>query len=88
VATFVEGLAAQQGVPPAQVEREFFSTALTSLLQRVATPEEVAALAVFVASGPASAVNGAALRVDGGGVRAIVQAALLSDKPAPAPCSG
>jgi len=31
-----------------------------------------AAFTVFVASGPASAVNGAALRVDGGVVRAIV----------------
>ncbi len=73
VETFVEGLAAQQGVPSAQVERDFFSTARpTSLLQRFATPEEVAALAVFVAGGPASAVNGAALRVDGGVVRAIV----------------
>ncbi|HZX40267.1 MAG TPA: SDR family oxidoreductase, partial [Myxococcaceae bacterium] len=70
---FVEGLAAQQGVSAAQVEREFFTTARpTSLLQRFATPEEVAALAVFVASGQASAVNGAALRVDGGVVRAIV----------------
>ena len=70
---FVEGLAAQQGVPAAQVERDFFSTARpTSLLQRFATPEEVAALTVFVSSGPASAVNGAALRVDGGVVRAIV----------------
>ncbi|HSP18000.1 MAG TPA: SDR family oxidoreductase, partial [Myxococcaceae bacterium] len=70
---FVEGLAAQQGVSPAQVERDFFSTARpTSLLQRFATPEEIAALAVFVAGGPASAVNGAALRVDGGVVRAIV----------------
>lgn len=73
VATFVEGLAAQQGVPAAQVERDFFSTARpTSLLQRFATPEEVAAFTVFVASGQASAVNGAALRVDGGVVRAIV----------------
>ena len=73
VATFVEGLAAQQRVPAAQVEREFFSTARpTSLLQRFATSEEVAAFTIFVASGPASAVNGAALRVDGGVVRAIV----------------
>ena len=73
VGTFVEGLAAQRGVPAAQVERDFFSTARpTSLLQRFATPEEVAAFTVFVASGPASAVNGAALRVDGGVVRAIV----------------
>ncbi|HUM12128.1 MAG TPA: SDR family oxidoreductase [Myxococcaceae bacterium] len=70
---FVEGLAAQQGVSAAQVERDFFSSARpTSLLQRFATPEEVAAFTVFVASGRASAVNGAALRVDGGVVRAIV----------------
>jgi NAD(P)-dependent dehydrogenase (short-subunit alcohol dehydrogenase family) len=73
VATFVEGLAAQQGVPAAQVERDFFSSARpTSLLQRFATPEEIAAFTVFVASGQASAVNGASLRVDGGVVRAIV----------------
>jgi len=73
VATFVEGLAAQQGVPAATVERDFFSSARpSSLLQRFATPEEIEALTVFVASGPASAVNGAALRVDGGVVRAIV----------------
>ena len=73
VGTFVEGLAAQQGVSAAQVERDFFSTARpTSLLQRFATPEEIAAFTVFVASGPASAVNGAALKVDGGVVRAIV----------------
>ncbi len=60
---FVEGLAAQRGV---------FTARPTSLLQRFATPEEIAALTVFVSSGPASAVNGAALRVDGGVVRAIV----------------
>ena len=34
--------------------------------------DEVAAFTVFVASGPASAVTGASLRVDGGVVRAIV----------------
>ena len=59
--------------PAEQAERDFFSTARpTSLLQRFATPEEVAAFTVFVAGGPASAVNGASLRVDGGVVRAIV----------------
>jgi NAD(P)-dependent dehydrogenase (short-subunit alcohol dehydrogenase family) len=73
VAAFVEGLAAQQGVPAATVERDFFSSARpSSLLQRFATPEEVAALTVFVSGGPASAVNGAAVRVDGGVVRALV----------------
>ncbi len=38
----------------------------TSIIQRAATPEEVANLAVYVASPQASATTGAALRVDGG----------------------
>jgi NAD(P)-dependent dehydrogenase (short-subunit alcohol dehydrogenase family) len=54
------------------LEKEFFDHARpSSLLQRFLDPQEVAALVVFVASGIASGVNGAALRVDGGVVRAI-----------------
>jgi NAD(P)-dependent dehydrogenase (short-subunit alcohol dehydrogenase family) len=72
VEEFVEQLAVQQKVERGHIEREFFASARpTSLLQRFATPEEVASLAVFVAGVPASAVNGAALRVDGGVVRSI-----------------
>ncbi len=72
VGQFVESLARQKGESAAAVEREFFQSARpTSLLQRFASPEEVAALVAFVASERASAVNGAALRVDGGVVRAI-----------------
>ncbi len=43
----------------------------TSLIQRAATVEEVANLAVYVASPQASATTGAALRVDGGVVDTI-----------------
>jgi NAD(P)-dependent dehydrogenase (short-subunit alcohol dehydrogenase family) len=43
----------------------------TSLLGRLADPEEVANMVVYVASPLASATTGAALRVDGGVVRAI-----------------
>jgi NAD(P)-dependent dehydrogenase (short-subunit alcohol dehydrogenase family) len=51
-------------------EKEFFkSVRPSSLIQRFATPEEVAALVTFVCSPVASAVSGAALRVDGGVVR-------------------
>ncbi|HVP65646.1 MAG TPA: SDR family oxidoreductase [Anaeromyxobacteraceae bacterium] len=72
VVDFVEGLARQERRTAAEVERDFFRSARpTSLLQRFATPEEVAAMVVFAASERASAVNGAALRVDGGVVRAI-----------------
>ncbi|HET7538848.1 MAG TPA: SDR family NAD(P)-dependent oxidoreductase [Polyangiaceae bacterium] len=72
VADFVSGLAAQQGKSAADVERDFFKHARpTSLLQRFESPDEIAALTAFIASPRASGVNGAALRVDGGVVRAI-----------------
>lgn len=48
-------------------EREFFkSVRPSSLLKRFETPDEVARLVTFVCSPVASAINGAALRVDGG----------------------
>ena len=43
----------------------------TSIIQRVATPEEVANMVVYVCSPQASATTGAALRVDGGVVDTI-----------------
>ena len=73
VGQFVESLARHRGATAAEVERDFFRNARpTSLLQRFETPEEIAALVAFVASERAAGVNGAALRVDGGVVRAIV----------------
>ena len=73
VGTFVQDLAKAQGTDAARVEAEFFRTTRpTSLLKRFATPEEVAAMVVYVCSARASATNGAALRVDGGVVRSIV----------------
>ena len=72
VQELVSGLATQQGKGAEEVERAFFQTARpTSILQRFEAPEEIAALVAFVASPRASGVNGAALRVDGGVVRAI-----------------
>jgi enoyl-[acyl-carrier-protein] reductase (NADH) len=44
----------------------------SSIIQRTASVEEVANLVVYVASLQASATTGAALRVDGGVVDAIV----------------
>jgi NAD(P)-dependent dehydrogenase (short-subunit alcohol dehydrogenase family) len=71
VATFVNQLAQQRGVAFDEMEREFFRSARpSSLLQRFITPEEVANLIAYVCSPAASATNGAALRVDGGVVRA------------------
>jgi NAD(P)-dependent dehydrogenase (short-subunit alcohol dehydrogenase family) len=62
-----------QGQDAKTAEREFFTHARpTSLLKRFATPEEVANLIVYVSSEKSSATNGAALRVDGGVVRALL----------------
>ncbi|MEN3355420.1 MAG: hypothetical protein V7640_3578 [Betaproteobacteria bacterium] len=73
VSTFVTQMAQTRGVDFKTMEREFFNTARpSSLLQRFATPEEAAAMIVYVCSAAASATNGAALRVDGGVVRSIV----------------
>jgi NAD(P)-dependent dehydrogenase (short-subunit alcohol dehydrogenase family) len=59
------------GEPFAAFEKEFFKTVRpSSLIKRFATPEEVASLVTFVCSPLASAITGAALRVDGGVVRA------------------
>jgi NAD(P)-dependent dehydrogenase (short-subunit alcohol dehydrogenase family) len=72
VADFLGGLARQQGTDLETVEREFFKSARpSSVIQRFATPAEVAEMVAFVCSGRASATTGAALRVDGGVVRAI-----------------
>jgi NAD(P)-dependent dehydrogenase (short-subunit alcohol dehydrogenase family) len=73
VEEFIAGLAKSKGLTPAAVEKDFFRSARpSSLLQRFATTDEVAALAAFVASPLSSATNGAALRVEGGLVRSIL----------------
>src|SRR3954451_12138398 len=73
VEKFVEDLAKGQGTEAATVEKEFFRTARpTSLLKRFATPEEVAAMVVYVCSPRASATNGPYRRGKGGRFRSIV----------------
>lgn len=72
--TFTEGLqdmladaAAQSGRSPREQADEFVKTARPgSIIQRAADVDEVANLAVYIASPLSSATTGAALRVDGG----------------------
>jgi len=72
VGEFITRLAESKGTDAASAEREFFATARpSSIIQRFAAPDEVAAMIVYVCSAKASATTGAALRVDGGVVRAI-----------------
>jgi len=69
---FITQIAQSKGKDVATVEREFFQTMRpSSVLQRLATTAEVAAMITYVCSTQASATTGSALRVDGGVVRAI-----------------
>jgi NAD(P)-dependent dehydrogenase (short-subunit alcohol dehydrogenase family) len=71
VEDFVDILAKKEGKSFAEFEKEFFEKVRpTSLIKRFATPEEVAAMVAYVASPLASATTGAALRVDGGVIKA------------------
>ena len=73
VERFVQDMAKGQGGDEGAVEKEFFrSVRPSSLLKRFATPEEVAAMVVYVCSPRASAINGGALQVDGGLLRSIL----------------
>jgi hypothetical protein len=70
---FVDKLATGGGVSRQAFEKDFFKNMRpSSLLQRFATPEEVANIVTYLASPLSSATNGAAVRVDGGVVRSIL----------------
>jgi len=72
VGQFVAQLARSTGKDVATIEGEFFQGVRpSSILQRFATTAEVAAMIAYVCGAQASATTGAALRVDGGVVRAI-----------------
>lgn len=59
------------GRPFPEVEKEFFEKVRpSSLLRRYAQPEEIAPLVAYLCSPLSAATNGAALRADGGIVRA------------------
>jgi NAD(P)-dependent dehydrogenase (short-subunit alcohol dehydrogenase family) len=67
VETFVKELARQNGQSVEEAASQFVKQFRpTSLLQRFATPEEIANMVIYVASKEASATNGAALRAEGG----------------------
>lgn len=72
VAEMLKDEVAETGEPPEKVAADFVKThRSSSIIQRAATVEEVAAMVVYVCSKQASATTGAALRVDGGVVDTI-----------------
>src|ERR1700685_3871062 len=73
VGGFVEAMAKQQNKSKQVIEKDIFEHVRpSSLLKRFATVDEVAAMVTYLASELSSATNGAALRVDGGVVKAIL----------------
>jgi NAD(P)-dependent dehydrogenase (short-subunit alcohol dehydrogenase family) len=70
VSTLIARLAKEQNTTAEQVEKNFIKDARpSSLIQRLATVDEVAAMATYLCSQQASATNGSPVRVDGGVVR-------------------
>ncbi|MGI5838691.1 MAG: SDR family NAD(P)-dependent oxidoreductase [bacterium] len=73
VRDFFRGQAAATGRTAEALAKEMFAEELpTSILQRFIEPAEIAGMVVYLASEAASAVTGAALRVDGGIMRTIL----------------
>jgi NAD(P)-dependent dehydrogenase (short-subunit alcohol dehydrogenase family) len=72
VEAFVKDLARQNGQSVEEAAAQFVKQHRpTSLLERFATPEEIANMVAYVASKESSATNGAALRAEGGIVQTI-----------------
>jgi len=73
IETFVADMSRARSMSPAKIEAEFFKIVRpSSLLQRFESTDEVAALVAFMASPLSSAMNGAAIRAEGGVVRSIL----------------
>ena len=70
---FMKDLAASEGIDLSEARKEFFRNKRpTSLLQRHASVDEVAATVAYFASPLASATNGAAIRAEGGIIRSVL----------------
>jgi NAD(P)-dependent dehydrogenase (short-subunit alcohol dehydrogenase family) len=72
LSNWMKSMADAQGISQGEAEQNFLRTMRpTTLINRFTTTEEVANMVVYVCSEQASGTSGAALRVDGGVIRAI-----------------
>ena len=73
VVDFMGKLSEGQNLSQADMEAKLIAEGRpSSIIQRLAAPEEIANMVVYVCSPQASATTGASLRVDGGVVRSVV----------------
>lgn len=73
VDAFMHQMSEIEGTTPEEMSKAYFAEGegRTSLLQRWAQPDEIAAVATFLCSPQAAAINGSAPRADGGMVRSL-----------------
>jgi NAD(P)-dependent dehydrogenase (short-subunit alcohol dehydrogenase family) len=70
---FIKQMAAEQKMDVSQIEKWFFKEVRpSSLIKRFEKPEEIASVVAFLCSPLASAINGAAIRAEGGVVKTAV----------------
>jgi NAD(P)-dependent dehydrogenase (short-subunit alcohol dehydrogenase family) len=63
-------MAREQKMDVAQIEKWFFKEVRpSSLIKRFETPDEIAAVCTFLCSPLASAINGSAIRAEGGVIK-------------------
>ncbi|PAD64041.1 3-oxoacyl-ACP reductase [Bacillus siamensis] len=73
VETMLESLYPGENLTAAEAEKRFMKeNRPTSIIQRLIRPEEIAHFVAFLSSPLSSAINGSALRIDGGLVRSII----------------
>ena len=72
VETMLNSLYPNENLTMEEAEKRFMQeNRPTSIIQRLIRPEEIAHLVIFLSSPLSSAINGAALRIDGGLVRSV-----------------
>ena len=72
VKAFMQAMAKQKGMSETEIEHEFFTSVRpSSLLKRFIDPMEIAHIVAFIASPLSVAMNGSAVRAEGGIVKSI-----------------
>eukprot|EP00727_Mastigamoeba_balamuthi_P001297 m51a1_g11164 putative 3-oxoacyl-[acyl-carrier protein] reductase (284) ;mRNA; f:289738-290780 len=70
IVQFFDKIAKERGIPPERMEEEFYKTDRpSSLIRRLIEPHEISSVVTYICTQGAAAINGTAIRVDGGIVK-------------------